>query len=192
MRRLINWQVMKQFFLAVSILFSAFYHAHAQNIGTINGYVKDARTLLPIPGATIRLVNSDLAATSDEKGFYRISGIPTRTWNVEASATGYRTETKFDLPVTSGNIVEVNFELEVAYKELSNVIIKPGFIKPVGVVNSVQTLGITEIAKYPGANFDIAKVVQSLPGVSGSVGFRNDIIIRGGCTQRKRVLPRWY
>jgi len=180
MRRLINWQVMKQFFLAVSILFSAFYHAHAQNIGTINGYVKDARTLLPIPGATIRLVNSDLAATSDEKGFYRISGIPTRTWNVEASATGYRTETKFDLPVTSGNIVEVNFELEVAYKELSNVIIKPGFIKPVGVVNSVQTLGITEIAKYPGANFDIAKVVQSLPGVSGSVGFRNDIIIRGG------------
>ena len=25
-----------------------------------------------------------------------------------------------------------------------------------------------------------AKVVQSLPGVSGSVGFRNDVIIRGG------------
>uniref|UniRef100_UPI004048D696 TonB-dependent receptor plug domain-containing protein n=1 Tax=Roseivirga sp. TaxID=1964215 RepID=UPI004048D696 len=37
-----------------------------------------------------------------------------------------------------------------------------------------------EIATYPGGNNDIAKVVQSLPGVSGSVGFRNDVIIRGG------------
>lgn len=171
---------MKKIWIVLLVLFSQASLLFAQNTGTINGYVKDARTLLPIPGATVRLVNSDLAATADAKGFYRISNVPTRTWNVEASATGYRNDTKFDLSVTSGNAIELNFELDVAFKELSGVVIKPGFIKPVGVVNSVQTLGITEIAKYPGANFDIAKVVQSLPGVSGSVGFRNDIIIRGG------------
>ena len=37
------------------------------------------------------------------------------------------------------------------------------------------------MANYPGGNNDIAKVVQSLPGVQGSIGgFRNDVIIRGG------------
>ncbi len=46
---------------------------------------------------------------------------------------------------------------------------------------SIQSLSPVEIATYPGGNNDIAKVVQTLPGVSGSVGgFRNDIIIRGG------------
>ncbi|MEM6297807.1 MAG: TonB-dependent receptor plug domain-containing protein, partial [Bacteroidota bacterium] len=46
---------------------------------------------------------------------------------------------------------------------------------------SIQRLSREEIATYPGGNNDIARVVQSLPGVSGSVGgFRNDVIIRGG------------
>ncbi|WP_246070242.1 TonB-dependent receptor plug domain-containing protein [Mangrovivirga cuniculi] len=46
---------------------------------------------------------------------------------------------------------------------------------------SIQRLSREEIAAYPGGNNDIAKVVQSLPGVSGSIaGFRNDVIIRGG------------
>lgn len=152
----------------------------AQTTGTINGFVRNARTLSPLEGATIKIVNSDLITTADKNGFYRITNIPTKTWNVEVSFSGYRSETKFDVTVTSGNAIELNFDLEPEYKEIAGVVIQPKFIKPVGVVNSVQSLGITEIAKYPGANFDVAKVVQSLPGVSGSVGFRNDIIIRGG------------
>ncbi len=152
----------------------------AQTTGTINGFVRNARTLSPLEGATIKIVNSDLMTTADKSGFYRITNIPTKTWNVEVSFSGYRSETKFDVTVTSGNAIELNFDLEPEFKEMTGVVVQPKFIKPVGVVNSVQTLGITEIAKYPGANFDVAKVVQSLPGVSGSVGFRNDIIIRGG------------
>ena len=152
----------------------------AQTTGTINGFVRNARTLSPLEGATVKLVNGELTAVTDKNGFYRIANIPTKTWNVEVSFSGYKSETKFDVSVTSGNSIELNFDLEPEFKELGNVVIQPKFIKPVGVVNSVQTLGITEIAKYPGANFDVAKVVQSLPGVSGSVGFRNDIIIRGG------------
>jgi len=152
----------------------------AQNTGVINGTVRDARTLLPISGAVVQLVGSEIKTTTNEKGYYRLSDVPTKTWNLEVKISGYRSDTKYDLVVTTGNALELNFELETQVKELDNIIIKPGFLKPTGVVNSVQTLGTTEIAKYPGANFDIAKVVQSLPGVSGSVGFRNDIIIRGG------------
>lgn len=49
---------------------------------------------------------------------------------------------------------------------------------------SVQRLTTEEIRANPGGNFDISKVVQSLPGIgSGAAsggGPRNDIIIRGG------------
>ncbi|MBS4066360.1 MAG: TonB-dependent receptor, partial [Chitinophagaceae bacterium] len=173
---------MKYWYLVIGFLFLVHLSVStsAQTTGTINGFVRDARTLSPLEGATVKLVNSSWVATTDKNGFYTISNIPTQTWSVEVSFTGYRSETKFDITLTSGNSIELNFDLEPQYKELSNVVVQPKFLKPVGVVNSIQTLGITEIAKYPGANFDVAKVVQSLPGVSGSVGFRNDIIIRGG------------
>ena len=47
---------------------------------------------------------------------------------------------------------------------------------------SVQKLTSVEIESNPGGNFDVSKVVQTLPGVGGSGGGaqRNDIIIRGG------------
>src|SRR5699024_2929652 len=47
---------------------------------------------------------------------------------------------------------------------------------------SVQQLTSQEIKSSPGGNFDVSKVVQTLPGVglSNGVGERNDIIIRGG------------
>jgi hypothetical protein len=170
----------KSFVLFNLCIFLFSITSSAQNTGTINGFVRNARTLSPLEGATVKLVNGEYTAVTDKNGFYRISNIPTKTWNVEVSFSGYKSETKFDVSVTSGNAIELNFDLEPEFKELGNVVIQPKFIKPVGAVNSVQSLGITEIAKYPGANFDVAKVVQSLPGVSGSVGFRNDIIIRGG------------
>lgn len=171
---------MKNRFFLFCISLSIVFQVHAQQTGIIRGVVRDAKTQAPIPGATVRILGADYVAIADSGGVYRIASLPTRTWNMEATAQGYRSAQKFDIPVTSGNTAEINFELEESYKELSTIEIRPGFTKPVGIVNSFQSLGINEIAKYPGANFDIAKVVQSLPGVSGSVGFRNDIIIRGG------------
>ncbi|MFZ4708176.1 MAG: TonB-dependent receptor plug domain-containing protein, partial [Bacteroidales bacterium] len=49
-------------------------------------------------------------------------------------------------------------------------------------------LGIAQIEKSPGANRDISKVIQSLPGVASSVSFRNDIIVRGGGPSENRFL----
>ena len=46
---------------------------------------------------------------------------------------------------------------------------------------STQTFSAVEIETYPGGNNDITQVIQSMPGISPSIGgFRNDIIIRGG------------
>jgi hypothetical protein len=152
----------------------------AQNPGSINGFVKNSANQTPIPGITVSITELGKSVVTDTNGYYKLSNIPSRTFNVEASGTGFKKDIKYDVIVTSGNVIEINFELEPVYKQINTLELRSTFVKPQGSVNSVQSLGITEIAKYPGANFDIAKVVQSLPGVSGSVGFRNDIIIRGG------------
>ena len=152
----------------------------AQNLGNINGFVRQAKTQVPLQGVTIKILGTDKQAITDSTGFYRIRSVATKSYSIEATSVGYKPAQKFDQEVTSGNTLEVNFDLEEKEQELGNILIRSNFPKPVGVVNSVQSLDANEIVRYPGANFDMAKVVQSLPGVSGSVGFRNDIIIRGG------------
>ncbi len=152
----------------------------AQTTGQVQGTIRDARTLVPLAGITVRTGQGGFSAVSDAGGHYVLQQVSTGSYNIEASGIGYRLARQFDVPVTTGNTIELNFELEPEARELESVSVRAYASKPAGTVNSVQRLGITEIAKYPGANFDIAKVVQSLPGVSGSVGFRNDIIIRGG------------
>lgn len=167
-------------FLSVLMVMSGQLTSTAQNLGNINGFARQAKTLVPLQGVTIMVVGTDKITSTDEKGFFSIKDIPTKSYTIEASFVGYKPVQKFDIEVTSGNTVEVNFDLEEETRELGNIVIRANFPKPVGVVNSVQSLSANEIIRYPGANFDMAKVVQSLPGVSGSVGFRNDIIIRGG------------
>ncbi len=167
-------------FIIFIICFFAPFVGFSQITGTINGYVRDAKSLVPLTGISVKVLEADKGAITDSTGFFRITGLPTKTYTLEATGSGYKTLQKFDVILTSGNTAEVSFELETSFTELNNIVVRANFAKPVGVVNSVQSLGINEIARYPGANFDMAKVVQSLPGVSGSVGFRNDIIIRGG------------
>ena len=166
--------------LSLFLLFFAPVLSYAQNIGNINGIVRKQRSQIPLQGVTIRILGTDKIGITDSTGFYRIRNIQTKAYTIEATSVGFKTVQKFDVEVTSGNTLEVNFELEEETQQLGNIIIRSNFPKPVGSVNSVQSLSANEIVRYPGANFDMAKVVQSLPGVSGSVGFRNDIIIRGG------------
>ena len=51
---------------------------------------------------------------------------------------------------------------------------------------SLRTIGVTEIARNPGGNRDISKVIQSLRGVTALPTFRNDLIIRGGAPNENR------
>ncbi|HBX66237.1 MAG TPA: TonB-dependent receptor, partial [Balneolaceae bacterium] len=111
-----------------------------------------------------------------------ISNIPANSYNIIASYVGFVSQTKFNLVIRSEGNADVNFQLNEDVNELDDVTVTPNpFQKEEVTPLSIQKFSQEEIASYPGGNNDIAKVVQSLPGVSGSVGgFRNDVIIRGG------------
>ncbi len=115
------------------------------------------------------------------KGFYELENISAQTYNVSASYVGYQPATRFNVVVRSGGNPALNFNLSEALDSLGEVVVQASpFERSDDTPNSIQRLSQEEIATYPGGNNDIARVVQSLPGVSGSVGFRNDVIIRGG------------
>jgi len=180
---------MKNIFLAavfltacILILIAGFLPANAQNTGSISGYIKDAKTGEPLIGVTVRVVDTQLGATTNLDGYYTIINVPTEVVSIQASYVGYQTQTKFNIVVRSGGIPDVNFEFEELATELESVVVVANpFEKLEETPLSIQRLSAEEISTYPGGNNDIAKVVQSLPGVASSVGgFRNDVIIRGG------------
>ncbi|MFY0689500.1 MAG: TonB-dependent receptor [Cyclobacteriaceae bacterium] len=157
------------------------HFATSQSLGSLRGNITDI-TGEPLIGVTVKLADTNMGAITDFDGNYLIQNIPTKNYTVEVSYVGFKPITRFNVVVKSGGNPDINFELEEDISELSEVVVIANpFEKLEETPLSIQKLNREEIATYPGGNNDIAKVVQSLPGVSGSVGgFRNDIIIRGG------------
>ncbi len=172
---------MKKLFASVFVLLLAF-SLSAQNTSTLQGYVKDNRTEEPLIGASVVVDDLGLGSITDINGFYQIKNVPSQTVNVTASYVGYQQLTRFNVVVRSAGNPDLNFDLEEAVEALQDIVVVANpFDKLPETPLSIQSLSAEEIATYPGGNNDIAKVVQSLPGVAGSVGgFRNDVIIRGG------------
>src|SRR5690625_5068703 len=167
------------FFLLSSVVF-------AQRTGQIIGSVEDKNTLENLLGVNISIEGTNLGTTTDMEGMFKIS-LPVGTYAVTASYVGYKKVTQYNIEVSSGNDRMLSFSLEPDAGILDVVVLDTNretsalttdMITPL----SVQQLTTQEIKSNPGGNFDVSKVVQTLPGVglSNGVGERNDIIIRGG------------
>ena len=153
-----------------------------QNTGSLNGRIIDSQSQLPLEGATVVLVGTSVGVVTDEKGYFTIDDIPTQSYNVEASYLGFESQTLFNVIVKSVGNIPLLFELSEIAENLDEVVLVQSPFKTSSETPlSTQTFSAVEIETYPGGNNDITKVVQSMPGISPSIGgFRNDIIIRGG------------
>ncbi|MDB4087990.1 TonB-dependent receptor [Flavobacteriales bacterium] len=159
--------------------------AYSQTTGIIKGTIKDKETQELLPLVNILVESTNLGTTTDFDGNYRLE-LPTGTYNLVVSFVGYQTARKFNIELNSGNAQIVNFELSQGQKlkEFEVTFDKEREAATTDMVTplSVQQLTTQEIKANPGGNFDVSKVVQTLPGVGGSAGGggRNDITIRGG------------
>lgn len=184
---------MKKVFFLLFILILAQAGLSAQKTGNIAGTVRDANTQETLPGATVLIEGLEIdgaavGTVTDDAGNYRLTNIPSGSYNLSAVFLGYDPLQKFNVTVTSGNDNFVTFDLrEAASSELEEIqvtVSRSISVTTLESPNSVQNLTAEEIRSNPGGNFDISRVVQALPGVGGTAGsvgsFRNDIIIRGG------------
>ncbi len=153
----------------------------AQN-GELRGTITDSKTGEALFGATVFLENTNLGAATDADGAFVIRNIVPASYNIRISYIGYAPKILFNVVVRSEGNALLNVTLESSDTSLEELVVTVNpFTKLETTPLSIQNLSQEEIASYPGGNNDIAKVIQSFPGVSGSVaGFRNDVIIRGG------------
>jgi len=158
------------------------FSLNAQNNGRLTGRVIDNQNLLPLEGATVIINETTIGVITDAEGYFTINDVPPQTYNIEASFLGYDSQTKFNVIVKSVGTADLLFKLDELSERLDEVVVgKSPFRTSKETPLSTQSLSAVEIETYPGGNNDIAKVAQSLPGISPSIGgFRNDFIIRGG------------
>jgi hypothetical protein len=170
----------------VALLLVPIVSIYAQNTGSVSGVIINKSAQLPISNANISLGNKKII--SDSVGKFRINQVPPGSYTLRFSAVGYTEIVLFNILVSSGNENNLSIEMEPSITELKAVTVTSGSRKTAKAATletplSVQRLTTEEIKRNPGGNFDISRVIQSLPGVGGTAstaGFRNDIIIRGG------------
>ena len=178
---------MKQKFFATPFLVIMFISLlHGQG-GVLKGTVKDALTNEGIISATIVLLKTEIGNTTDIDGNFEITGIKPGIYDVQISYIGYKTETIYEVEIQSSRPAILNITMSEEAKKLDEVIIKAEpFRKTSESPVSLRSIGITEIKRNPGGNRDISRVIQSLPGVTSTGSFRNDLIIRGGAPNENR------
>lgn len=160
--------------------------AKAQN-GVIKGKITDAYSNVALDGVTVYVQGAASPVKSDSLGNYTIQGLNPGVYHLYFVLLGYKRQTAFDIEVSNAKPAFFNIALEAEVSVLNEVVIEvPKFQKPLESPLSLRTIGATEIKRNPGGNRDISKVIQSLPGVSAPVSFRNDIIIRGGAPNENR------
>ena len=181
-----SMRLINKLLLAITLLFSL--SVSAQKTGAISGQIIDKQTQQPIANTSISFSNNVASVVSNELGKFRLNQIPTGSYTIKFTSLGYNTITLFNVLITSGNENTFLVELEPMVTELKGITVTNTGRKTAKAASletplSVQRLTTEEIKRNPGSNFDISRVIQSLPGVGGTAstaGFRNDIVIRGG------------
>ena len=156
--------------------------AFAQNTGTFSGQIIDAKTQYPLEGSSVILEGTNIGVITDANGYFTFENVPTKSYNIQATYLGYESQTLYNVIVKSVGTPSLLFKLNESSEALDEIILsKSSFRTTKETPLSTQSFSAVEIETYPGGNNDIAKVAQSLPGISPSIGgFRNDFIIRGG------------
>ena len=149
--------------------------------GTVKGQVYSTKSNDPLPLATVRVQGTSLGARTDVEGRFVISGVKPGFVRLIVTMLGYETTTSAEVQVVGNQTSFIDIGIEEESTNIAEVVVRPKMrLKRAESPLSLQTLGIKQIEKSAGANRDISKLVQTLPGVGATDPNRNDLIVRGG------------
>ena len=178
-------KVLKIVFITILFICSAL----AQNKGIIGGKVIDKTTLKPIPGVNITIIGKPFGAATDTNGEFEISGIENGSYQVRASAVGYKSETKTDVEVNYVKAANLLFKISEQPISLQDVTVSSDYFqKSPNEFNSLTNLNYEEIRRSPGGFEDVVRALSILPGVAQASAGRNDLVVRGGAPSENLYL----
>lgn len=167
----------------ISVVF--YFLTHSDSVlaqkGTVKGVVRDAVTNEVLPFTNIVVYGTNYGSSTNVEGYFEINGLTPGYIKLSVSQVGYEPFISPDFLVTNARVVYQNIQLTRISLNLEEVVVKASpFERKAESPLSMRRLNISEIERNPGANRDISRVIQSLPGVASSVSYRNDVIVRGG------------
>jgi hypothetical protein len=177
---------MKQILTTILVSLLLAITAQAQS-GIIKGRVYNAINNEPIMFANLIIEGSSTGVVSDIDGNYELKNLTPGRYNLKVSYLGYNDVTKYEIEVTNSKPAVTDIAMEENAEQLEEVVVKASpFNKTEESPVSLRTIGVSEIQRNPGGNRDISRVIQSLPGVTTTASFRNDLLIRGGGPNENR------
>lgn len=148
----------------------------------VKGRVIDRLTREGIPYAAVVIVGVEgSGVASDSTGVFILEDVRPGINQFSAIQLGYRTVVTPEYRITPYTPF-IEIEMDQDPTELAASSVRPSpFLRSVESLVSVRVISLGDIEKMPGSNKDVSRIVRSYPGVSYSpVGYRNDLIIRGG------------
>ena len=141
------------------LLFCNLFEAAANsNIYTISGRVTEAKTNIPLPGASIVIKGTYLWAVSNQKGEFTIPGVQSGKYNVEVSFLGYVPTT---LPVdVRKDIKNLTIQLKENTLALEGVVVTAQ--APKNELNTTLTIGSNALEHLQVSN--VSDISALLPG----------------------------
>lgn len=158
-----------------------------EGYGYIQGRVVDAGNSELLPFVNIILLENNQGAYTDSLGNYLLGPVRPGRYTLKATAIGYTDYEEKQVQITAKDTLVLKLQLQATANELESVVVQAApFTRSMETPISLRNLGTTEIERNPGSDNDISKVIQTLPGVTTTASFRNDLIIRGGAPNENR------
>lgn len=175
----------RQILLVFTLMFPYSLIFSQQLTQTVKGRVVDADTEIPLPGATVIIMDTNpmLGSSCDVDGYYRIENVPIGRYDIRISFTGFDPVIVTEIVVGTGKEVVVNVGLKESLVQLDEVVIKAEVdkkqpINSMAFISSRQ-INMEEARRYAGAFDDPARLVTSYAGVAAGNMNSNGIIVRG-------------
>ncbi len=167
--------------LLILLIASSLYSQQTQ---TVTGIVLDATTEMPLPSATVQILDSNLkiGAITNSKGEFIIKNVPVGRISFQASYIGYTNTIINGEQVTAAKSPYLVFKLTESITSSGELLVIPKLekdisINPMTVVSS-HLLSVEEASRYAGGFDDPARLASAFAGVASSVS-NNAIVIRG-------------
>jgi hypothetical protein len=149
--------------------------------GTIKGRVYNAKTNAAVEFAGILIEGTTISTKTDIDGNFTFSNVDPGFKRLVVQSIGFERTVSSEIQVQGNQITFIDIAMNENSVTLQEVTVRQNRnLKRIESPISVLSIGVQEIEKSAGANRDVSKVVQSLPGVGATDPNRNDLIVRGG------------
>ncbi len=178
---------MKKYYKLIIVFLFISLYANAQT-GKIKGKITNEINNEPIPFANVFIEDTEYGGSSDLEGNYIIDNVKPGMYILTISALGFDNAISDEIEVVPGKTISLDIFMSESALTLDEVTVKVRmFKKSKEAPVSLRSIGLSEIENSPGANRDVSKIIQNMPGVAAIPGQnRNDIIVRGGASNESR------